>query len=202
MNLNPSSGSANQAFTIECSDLILREFGPDDLDDIHELTWQPEIYEWLPGWNVPKEKRANWLLNYELKENRQFLKAVSDGGDVGQLCLRLGMIDKATGRFVGWCCTRIKPELPPPNREIMYAVSRDYRSRGYSTQAAKGLTAFLFSSTNVDVLNAIALVHNVPSNKVIRKCGFAYHQNIEIDNQTYHAYKLTKTDWEKSVVGR
>lgn len=152
MNFDAKLDSANHVFTIECEDIILREYRTDDLDDLHALTWQPEIYEWLPGWNVTKEKREHWLNHYETKENRRFLKAVSEGGDIGQLSFRLGIISKETGRFIGWCCTGIKEELPPPNREIMYAISRDYRGKGYTTQAAQGLIDFLFQKTNVDVL--------------------------------------------------
>jgi RimJ/RimL family protein N-acetyltransferase len=186
-------------FTIECKDVYLREYTLDDLNPFHSLTWQPEIHEYLPGWNVSKEQREDWLMNYEIPGNKQFLNTVSDGGGIGELRLRLGIILKASGEFIGWCCTGIKMELPAPNREIMFAISKDHRNKGYITQATEGLTKYLFENTNVEMLNAIALVRNVPSNRVIQKCGFNFQAIIELDNDRYNYYTLSKSDWEAKV---
>ncbi|WP_440961887.1 GNAT family N-acetyltransferase [Paenibacillus nitricinens] len=179
-------------FTIECKDILLREFSLEDLDEFHALTTQPEIIEFLPDWNVPKEQRLDWLINYEIKENQQFLQAVSADGNIGELRLRLGIILKETNEFIGWCCTGMKDELPAPNREIMYAISKDHRGKGYTTQAAKGLIKFLFEHTSNDVLNAIALVHNTPSIRVIQKCDFDLINEITIENESYNYYQLSK----------
>ncbi len=129
-------------FTIECKDVYLREYILDDLNQFHSLTWQPEIHEYLPGWNVTKEQREDWLMNYEIPGNKQFLNTVSEGGGIGELRLRLGIILKATGDFIGWCCTGIKQELPAPNREILFAISKDHRGKDYTTQATKGLIKY------------------------------------------------------------
>jgi RimJ/RimL family protein N-acetyltransferase len=193
--------SANYAFednyfTIDCKDVYLREYILDDLEKFHSLTWQPEIHEYLPGWNVSKEQRENWFIHYEIPGNEQFLNAVSEGGGIGELRLRLGIILKGTGDFIGWCCTGIKDELPTPNREIMFAISKDHRGKGYTTQAAQGLIKYLFENTNVEVLNAIALLRNVSSNRVIQKCGFNFQNNIEFDNERYNYYRLRKSEWE------
>ncbi|SFS75033.1 GNAT family N-acetyltransferase [Paenibacillus sp. BC26] len=183
-------------FTIDCKDVVLRAFIPADLESFHSLTWQPEIYEFLPGWNVAREQREDWFINYELPENIAFLRAISDeGGDIGELRLRLGIVHKESGELIGWCCTGIKDELPAPNREIMYAISKDHRGKGYTTQAAEGLIRYLFEHSNVEVLNAIALQRNEPSNRVIRKCGFAYQGIVEFDDEQFNSYKLYKQDW-------
>lgn len=123
------------------------------------------------------------------------LFSVSKGEDIGDLRLRLGIILKETGEFIGLCCSGMKDELPPPNREIMYAISKDHRGKGYITQASKGMINYLFENTNVEVLSAIALLINVPSNRVIQKCGFNFQGIIEIDNEKCNNYKLDKKDW-------
>ncbi|WP_255314632.1 GNAT family N-acetyltransferase [Bacillus sp. FJAT-26390] len=195
MNINSAMQreSTNDPFTIECKDVILREYRIEDLDEFYALTQQSEIIEFLPGWDVPKEQRLDWLIHYETVENKQFLKAVAEeGGDIGQLRLRLGIISKETGEFIGWCCTGIKEQLPPPNREIMYAISKNHRNKGYTTQAAQGMIDYLFSQTNVEELSAVALIRNTPSNKVIQKCGFELIDTIEIEDEAYQYYKLYK----------
>ncbi|GAA3413911.1 hypothetical protein GCM10020370_72190 [Paenibacillus hodogayensis] len=143
-----------------------------------------------------RSKEEDWFINYEIPGNKQFLNAVSEDGDIGELRLRLGIILKGTGDFIGWCCTGIKDELPTPNREIMFAISKDHRGRGYTTQAAQGLIKYLFKNTNVEVLNAIALFRNVSSNRVIQKCGFIFKNIIEVDNERYIYYRLKKSEWE------
>ncbi|KRE48497.1 GNAT family N-acetyltransferase [Paenibacillus sp. Soil724D2] len=191
--------SEQNIFTIDCKDVYLREYIIDDLDQFHSLTWQPEINEYLPGWNVSKEQRKDWLTNYEIPGNKQFLNTVSEGGVIGELRLRMGIILKASGDFIGWCCTGIKEELPSPNREIMFAISNDHRSKGYTTQATEGLTKYLFENTNVEMLNALALIRNIPSNRVIQKCGFIFQGVIELDNERYNYYKLGKSEWGVKV---
>ena len=124
---------------------------------------------------------------------------ISVGGDIGELRLRLGIILKVSGEFIGWCCTGIKEELPVPNREIMYAISKDHRGKGYTTQAAKGLIKYLFDNSSTDVLNAIALKHNIPSNRVIQKCGFELLDEITIEHEDYNYYRLSQQQWDEQV---
>lgn len=184
--------SQENIFTIDCEDVILREFTVNDLDDFHSLTWQPEIYKYLPDWNVSKEQRKDWLVNYEIPENKQLLDAISQGFDIGDLRLRLGIILKETQEFIGWCCSGIKEELPPPNREIVYAISKDYRGKGYTTQATKGMINYLFENSNIEMLSSISLLDNISSNKVIEKSGFIFQNIIKIDDKEYIYYQLHK----------
>ena len=66
---------------------------------------------------------------------------------------------------------RHERRTPSPNREIMYAISNKHQNHGYATKATKGLIDYLFKETNLIVLNAITLINNVPSNKVIKNAG-------------------------------
>lgn len=124
-----------------------------------------------------------------MKNNREFLDNVPNISNQG---LMLGIILKETNKFIGWCATWPKQELPAPNREIAYAISKYHRSKGYTTQAAQGLITYLFNKTNVDELTAIAQIHNIASNKVIQKCGFKAVGTINIENENFNYYKLKK----------
>lgn len=182
-----------KVFTIECKDIVLREFQAEDLEELYALTLQPEITDFLPDWKSTKEQRKNWLVKYNIKENKDFFEAVPN---TNGYCLRLGIILKETNEFIGWCCSGIKDELPYPNREIAYAISKNHRSKGYTTQAAQALIKYLFDKTDVEVLNAIALPHNFASNKVIQKCGFNYIGDIEVEGQQFKYYKLNKNEYK------
>lgn len=137
-----------------------------------------------------KEKTGSSIMKYQ--KTNVFLNAVSKNGDIGELRLRLGIISKGTGEFIGVCGTGILDNFSPPNREIYYGISKEHTNKGYTTQAAKGLIMYLFENTNVDELITIAQIRNVPSNRVIQKCGFEFQNNIEIENRKYNYYKLSK----------
>lgn len=192
MSNGKQSETKNDIFTIECEDILLREYLIEDVDSLYELTRQAEIKEFLPDWNASREKRLYWMQNYEIVDNKRFLQAVADGGQVGDTYLRLAIILKETGEYIGWCCSGTKKELPPPNREIVYAISNRHTNKGYTTQAVKGMITYLFENTDVKVLNATALVRNISSNRVIQKCGFEFVGTVEIDHETNNHYKISK----------
>ena len=185
-------------FTIDCGEILLREFRVEDVHAIYELTSQPEVYAFLPDWRSTKAQRLHWMINDEIPANKAFLSALPTID--GQNYLMLGIILKETGEFIGFCNTGIKEELPKPNREIAYAISKHYRNHGYTTLAAKGLIKFLFEQTNVEQLNAIVLPRNISSSRVIEKCGFVFKDNIEIDEQIFGHYILHKEDWNKRTI--
>ncbi|CAI6087331.1 GNAT family N-acetyltransferase [Cohnella sp. JJ-181] len=184
----------DKSLTIECQDIILREYRIEDLDKLHEISWQPEIYQYLPGWNVAKAIREDWLRNYEIPENNQFISRVNEDQKVESLRLRMGIILKTSGEFIGWCCSGIKDELPEPNREMMYGISKDHRSKGYATQALQEIVKFFFENTEVEQLNAIALLDNNPSNRVIEKSNFELRGEMEIEHAKYNHYIILKND--------
>lgn len=186
-------GKLNNFFTIDCGEILLREFRIEDVDDIYSITSQPEVNKFLPDWKSTREQRLDWVTNYEILSNKEFLSAVPN--IVDQNYLKLGIILKETGEFIGFCNTGIKEELPSPNREIVYAISKHYRNKGYTTKAVEGLINYLFMNTNVDLINAVVLPHNVSSDKVIQKCGFSFREEIEIENQQHYHYTLGKEEW-------
>ncbi|HDR7282144.1 GNAT family N-acetyltransferase [Bacillus paranthracis] len=188
-------GSLPKLFRIDCGDIYLQEFTITDAESIYNISNQPEIEKFLPDWKSTKEQRVNWVTNYEIPENKAFLHAVRTTTNIDNHILKLGIFKKTTNEFIGWCCTGMKDELPAPNREIMYAVSSEYHNNGYAT---KGLINYLFEKTNVDLLNAIALINNVASNKVIEKCRFTYLGQQTIENQIYNHYILSKSEWIKN----
>ncbi|WP_242245664.1 GNAT family N-acetyltransferase [Bacillus cereus group sp. BfR-BA-01523] len=191
--------SSTNLFRIDCGDIYLQEFTVKDAESIYKISNQPEIEKFLPDWKSTKEQRVNWIINDEIPANRLFLNVVKNTSNIEGHSLQLGIFIKDTNECIGWCCTGIKGELPAPNREIMYAISSEYQSNGYATKATKGLIDYLFKNTNVDVLNAIALINNVPSNKVIEKCGFTYLSQQTIENQLYNHYLLSKSEWIKNI---
>ncbi|WP_193726865.1 GNAT family N-acetyltransferase [Paenibacillus guangzhouensis] len=178
---------------IECEDIYLREYRLEDVDALYQLTWQPHFHQFLIDWNVSLEQRVAWMKEYEIPENQRFLRAVAEGSDIGELRLRLSILHRTTGEFIGVCGSGILDRVSPANREIYYGISEHARNRGYTTQAAQALIRFLFEHTRVQELIAIAQVRNPASNRVLQKCGFQLQQDLMLEEQAYHYYKLRAT---------
>ncbi|MES5893915.1 MULTISPECIES: GNAT family N-acetyltransferase [Bacillus cereus group] len=191
--------SSTKLFRLDCGDIYLQEFSTKDAESIYKISNQPEIEKFLPDWKSTKEQRVHWIINDEIPANQAFVDAVENTSNIDGHLLKLGIFIKDTNEFVGWCCTGMKEELPSPNREIMYAISSEYQNNGYATKASKELIDYLFKNTNVNILNAVALINNVPSNKVIEKCGFTYKSQQTIENQLYNHYLLSKSEWIKNI---
>lgn len=191
--------SSTKLFRIDCGDIYLQEFMVKDAESIYKIANQPEIEKFLPDWKSTKEQRMDWIANYEIPANQAFLETVKTTNNIDNHMLKLGIFKEATNECIGWCCTGMKEELPSPNREIMYAISNEHQNHGYATKATKGLIDYLFKETNLIVLNAIALINNAPSNKVIKKCGFTYLSEQKIENQLYNHYVLSKSEWIKNI---
>ncbi|MCA1065677.1 GNAT family N-acetyltransferase [Rossellomorea sp. AcN35-11] len=184
---------------MDCADIYLQEFSTADADAIYKISNQPEISRFLPDWKSTKEQRIEWVTHYEIPA-KAFLHAAEKDGSIEGHFLKLGVFIKETDELIGWCCTGMKEEIPAPNREIMYAISGEYQGKGYATKACKGLITYLFTRTNVDVLHAVALPDNVPSNKVIEKCGFVQRGQVMIENERYHHYLMSRSDFlQKSM---
>ncbi|MDT0159028.1 GNAT family N-acetyltransferase [Bacillus sp. AG4(2022)] len=189
--------ASEELFRIDCEDIYLQEFSIEDAIHIYRISNQPEIFKFLPDWKSTKEQRIDWVTNYEMPANKAFLDAAKRTANIEGHFLKLGVFIKETNELIGWCCTGIKDELPIPNREIMYAISNDYQRKGYATKASIGLIDYLFTNTNVGILNAVALINNVSSNKVIEKCKFTYQGQLTLENERYNHYILSKSMWKK-----
>ena len=179
----------NYVFTIECEDIILREFQMEDLESLYKLTLQPEITDILPDWIGTRDQYKDWIENKYIKGNMKFKDSIPS---IGGRWISLGIILKETNEFIGWCCNGESDEMPIPNRDIGYAISKYYRNKGYVTQAVKGLIKYLFDNTDAQYVDAIALINNGPSNRVIEKCGFKCIEDINIGDKKFHRYKLKK----------
>ncbi|WP_346940173.1 GNAT family N-acetyltransferase [uncultured Clostridium sp.] len=169
---------------IETNRLVIRPYIENDLLESFQLMQNKELFKYLDM----------EIMSFE--EYKGLFKWLIDSYKTGfedDFKYSFAIFLKDTGKFIGWCCSGPSDELPNPNREIAYTISKYHRNKGYTTQAAQGLIKYLLKKTNVDVLDAMALTHNGPSNRIIQKCGFRYVNNIKVGEREFYCYKLRKS---------
>ncbi|MFD1887433.1 GNAT family N-acetyltransferase [Paenibacillus wenxiniae] len=189
---NVSIYGESAPFLLKSRDIVLREFVLEDLDEFCDITAQLHIREFLPDWYVDKETRRLWLSHYEIPDNREFLAAAARNGQIEDRILRLAVIERSTGHFIGWCCTGTKDELPQPNREIVYGISAFQRGKGYMTQAVQTLSEWLFAHTDTQIVHGLARPDNIASNLVLQKCGFESLGDTKLEDGVHRHYVRKK----------
>lgn len=62
--------------------------------------------------------------------------------------------------------------------EIEYCVGSSFQCKGYATEATKALIAYGFEKMNLHKVQICTKTINVPSKRVIEKCGFTYEGTL------------------------
>jgi len=80
------------------------------------------------------------------------------------------LVHRDTGIVVGSCMFK----GPPIDGvvEIAYGIAPEQRSKGYATEAARGLVSFALASGDVSLVRAHTLPESGASQRVLTKCGF------------------------------
>ena len=149
---------------LETERLILRPFELKDAEDMfYGWASDDEVTQYLT-WNSHKTIETTldiinlWIEQYEKPERINFAIELKENKKV------IGGID-VVGYIDG---------VPV----IGYNLSKKYWNYGYMTEACKKVIEHLFSIGH-NVIRIDALVDNVASNKVIKKCGGVYQETYE-----------------------
>jgi len=149
---------------IETERLALRYLRPEDLDDFHSLTSDPEINRYMDdGQPLSREMTERWievsLANYEVRGYGCF--GVTMRGD--------DRADRMVG-FAGFA----RPSDRPGITEIIYALPRPLWGQGYATEIARGLIQFGLERSGLERIEATVDPANEPSKRVLVKAGMVY----------------------------
>jgi RimJ/RimL family protein N-acetyltransferase len=89
----------------------------------------------------------------------------------------LGIFDKDNRALYGTAGAGKHDDLHEP--EIFYMLLPEARGNGYATEAVKAITDWVFENYKIPYLIATAAVDNLPSQKVLERCGYQF-----VDNRT------------------
>ncbi|WP_164779433.1 GNAT family N-acetyltransferase [Paenibacillus kobensis] len=173
----------SRQFTIEASESIrLRNFTREDYQALYELTRQTEITDLLPDWNMTEEQLDSFL---------NFVTGSYDSFDPADVRVLLAVEHTLDNRLIGWCGVFPNDMLKPEAREVAYALSRDYRGRGYMTAAVEAICSYMFEHTELARIVAIVKLYNHASSAVLNRAGFRHiEQTVLSDGEPYEYFEL------------
>lgn len=73
--------------------------------------------------------------------------------------------------------------------EVGYWIATEYWNQGYCTEALQELIAFAHNSLGITRITGRCLVHNLPSARVLEKCGLAQEGLLRAHAHSYGKYR-------------
>lgn len=176
--------------SIETNRLVLRKFEYSDAEDMLNL-WasKPEIQHMYAEPVYTTIDEVNGLLD-------KFISAYNN-----EHCYRWAIIDKADKRCIGQIAYYLV-DAKNHFAEIEYCLATEYQKRGYMTEAVRAILDFGFNKIGLHRVQISTKEINVPSKRVIEKCGFKYegtlrdffYYNGEYVGRLY--YSMLKSEFE------
>jgi ribosomal-protein-alanine N-acetyltransferase len=144
---------------LETERLLLRPMWADDLDDLFALRSDPQVLQFV-GQGKP------WTREETAEKLRQVARHWDEHG-FGMWA----MLDRADGRFVGWCGIGSWHQMP--DVEVGYTLAPPFWSRGLATEAVRCMLRYAFEVLRLPRVVGVARVGNVASQKVMLKAGMS-----------------------------
>jgi RimJ/RimL family protein N-acetyltransferase len=131
--------------------LELRPLTDDEAEAV--LAGRREGRSWSPGYPTPGDvETAGWPVPTDVRWRTYQL------------------VERATGLVIGAIGCHGAPEHGIV--EIGYGIAEEARGRGLATEAVAALVAMLEAQPEVDTIRAGTDAGNLPSQRVLRRCGF------------------------------
>lgn len=137
--------------------LILRKFSIKDADDIFEIVSDRDTCYDDGGYEPFKEKN---------NEFNELMKKISDEEN------RFIIEAKGTCKVIGLIHLMKIEERAVSSYEIGYIINKNYRRKGYASEAVEKILQYCFEEENIEVITASVFETNVKSAKMLEKLGF------------------------------
>ncbi len=166
---------------IETPRLRLRQFTPNDLDDLCRLYSNPDVMRYV-GKGVRTKNETQTALSSILKYYEP----------------NLGMwavIYKDDGKLIGRCGLWFLDNTAEV--ELGYLLDKSYWGKGLATEASHASLKYGFEVVKLEKIVAIARPENIASRRVMEKVGMKYEKDAYFYNTNVVYYAISRDDYQK-----
>jgi ribosomal-protein-alanine N-acetyltransferase len=142
---------------LETPRLQFRRFTPDDLHALAALRSDPDVIKYVGSGRRESIGEVQALLAKVIAHSEQHGFAP------------WGLIDKATGKLIGWCGLKYLEDTAEV--EIAYGLAKEYWGKGLASEAAAAAMKYGFDRLRVNRIVAVAWPENIASMRVLEKLG-------------------------------
>ncbi|WP_142415573.1 GNAT family N-acetyltransferase [Hathewaya massiliensis] len=171
-----------KAIEIRTPRLSLEQFKiENDLKEYFKIMEEDAIGKWLPKGKGYSFEESKALMEYFIEHWKKY--------EYGAW----GVKDINTGKIIGHC--GLNKILSLDKVEILYALGKDGRGKGYGTEAAKASLEYGFNTLGIKEIIALSKPLNKDSQNVIKKLGMKYIKDIELFNQKFRYYSIIREEF-------
>jgi len=115
-----------------------------------------------------------------------------------------GLITKEGGEFIGTAGTT-HYQTDEKSIDFGYVLNKKYWNKGFATETARQICEFVFQKPDIEFLRAYVFAANLPSRRVLEKCGFINRGIVKCpsldatDKRITLQYQLAKSDYLKII---
>lgn len=146
---------------LECERVCLRKMLFEDVSDMYEYAHLDEVTKYL-----------TWDPHPDIEYTKAYLRCISQRYRTGG-SLDWAVIDKKSGKMIG-TCGFAAIDFYNNSGQIGYVLNPKYQRQGIAAEAAGAVIAFGFDVLGLERIEAIYMVENLPSRKVMEKCGMSF----------------------------
>ncbi|MBO4579592.1 MAG: GNAT family N-acetyltransferase [Clostridiales bacterium] len=152
--------------TIDTERLILRRFELSDTASVFRNWASDENVQKNYGEPVyPTEEAVTALL-------QEYISSYEDND-----CYRWAVIERSSGECIGQAAFFLV-DTSGHFAEIEYCIGSSFQKKGYATEATRALIKYGFEEIGLNKVQICVRPSNMPSRKVIEKCGFCYEGTL------------------------
>jgi len=168
---------------IETARLYLRQFTPEDLDDLYRIYSDPEIMKYLTG--VRTREATEIAINTMLKSWEE--------NNFGMWAL----VHKIDRKMIGRCGLVFLDKTREV--ELGYTLDKVYWNQGLATEASFASLNYGFQILKLERIVAIARPENIASQRVIQKVGMKYEKNAHFYETDVVYYSISRERYQSQV---
>jgi len=142
--------------TIETDRLTIRNFGPDDWQDLQEMAVQYQASEWA-------KYEDPWPTSTE--EVKGMAEWFARGDDYLAVCL------KGTGKLIGLIAIERRKEQEERVHNLGYVFHPDHHGHGYATEGCRAAMGYVFDQLEADGILTGTHPANEPSVRLLKRLG-------------------------------
>ena len=165
---------------LETERLLLRRFTEDDVDAVYAMRSDADLMRFIREPQTNRSEAENWV---DLVSSRWETQRIG-------FC---AVIEKSSRKFVGWCGLwrlRETDEI-----EVGYALMKEFRGRGYASEASEAFLIYAFETLNLKEVVAVARPENRASWRVMERLGMTYDYTGRFYERDLVHYSITREEF-------
>jgi ribosomal-protein-alanine N-acetyltransferase len=167
--------------SLETARLLLRPFTPADVDELHQITRDPEVMRHIGDGHA--------LTRAETGRNLAMIISAFERRGFG----RWAVVPKETGALAGYC--GLSMGNLEVGVELAYLLSRSEWGRGLATEAGAACLRYGFEQLGLGSIAALTRPDNVRSRRVMERLGMRYLRDGNYHGYSCVWYTIPRDEW-------